>query len=279
MPSPHHWRAEGDYPFVTNQNHVDPLGTALSAAREAGALLLEQMRGPLHVQEKGRRADLVTQADRDSEKVIVARLRSTFPAASILGEEGGLHAGTSRERWIVDPLDGTTNYAHGYPLFCVSIAYERDGELLCGVVHAPLMNETFAAERGSGARRNGDAIRVSSVAALDAAMLCTGFKPYDYETNAPYFAAASRQTQAVRRDGSAALDLAYTAMGRFDGFWEFDLAPWDTAAGTLLVREAGGRVTAIDGERFEPESRTVLASNGFIHQELQGLLSTIPREV
>lgn len=252
---------------------MNPMETALAAAREAGALLLEHVHAPLQIEEKAQRADLVTQADRASEAAIVERLRAEFPQATILGEEGGVRRGTSQERWIVDPLDGTTNFAHGYPLFCISIAYERDGELLAGVVYAPMMNELFAAERGAGATRNASPMRVSSIARVADAMLCTGFKPFDYETNAPYFARASHKAQAVRRDGAAALDLAYTAMGRFDGFWEFDLAPWDTAAGVLLVREAGGCVSALDGSPYDLSGRTVLASNGAIHAELSALLS------
>jgi myo-inositol-1(or 4)-monophosphatase len=259
---------------------VEPLATALAAAHEAGAVLLEHLHRPLAIKEKGHRADLVTVADHASERVIVQRLREDFPRASILGEEGGEYGALrpaqddGTERWIIDPLDGTTNYAHGYPLFCVSIAYERDGEVLAGVIYAPLMQELFIAELGSGAHRNGEPIRVSTIDSLADSMLVTGFKPYDYETNAPYFAKASRNVQAVRRDGSAALDLAYAAMGRFDGFWEFDLAPWDTAAGMLLVREAGGSVTAVDGSPFALDGPSILASNGRIHEQLRALLTS-----
>lgn len=231
------------------------------------------MNRPREIAEKSRRADLVTDADRASEKIIVARLRAAYPAAAILAEESGRHEGTSGERWIVDPLDGTTNFAHGYPLFCVSIAYERDGELIAGVVHAPGMNETFAAERGAGAAFNGRPTRVSEIERVGDAMTCTGFHPADYERNAVCFAAASRHTQAVRRDGTAALDLAYVACGRYDGFWEFDLSPWDVAAGTLLVREAGGTVTRVDGSPAALDARSILATNGRIHAELRGVLA------
>lgn len=250
---------------------ADALATALAAAKAAGEVLLEHLHRPLGIEEKGRRADLVTVADRASERLIVEYLRNDFPDAHILGEEGGVYEGTSQERWIIDPLDGTTNYAHGYPLFCISIAYERGGEVLAGVIYAPLMNELFTAQRGKGALRNGEPIHVSEIPSLAEAMLVTGFKPYDYETNAPYFAKASHIAQAVRRDGSAALDLAYTAMGRFDGFWEFDLAPWDMAAGMLLVREAGGVVTATDGSPFALAGRSILANNGRIHEELRSM--------
>ena len=250
----------------------DPLQTALAVAKEAGALM-EHVHRPLNIEEKGRRADLVTQADRASERLIVERLRAQYPSATILGEEGGERKGTSQERWIVDPLDGTTNFAHGYPLFCVSIAYEREGEVRAGVVYAPMMNEVFAAERGGGARCNEQPVRVSAIETVDAAMLCTGFKPSDYDRNGKHFARASRHAQAVRRDGSAALDLAYVARGRFDAFWEFDLAPWDMAAGALLVREAGGSVTAAEGGAFRLGGDSILASNGTVHEQMRSLLS------
>ncbi len=256
---------------------MSALDTAVAAAREAGAVLLDFLHRPLHVEEKAGRADLVTVADRESERVIVERLRKDFPGAAILGEEGGEYASASGrdekgERWIIDPLDGTTNYAHGYPLFCISIAYECSGEVLEAAVYAPLMDEVFTAKRGGGAFRNGSPIRVSNVESVSAAMLVTGFKPYDFETNAPYFAKASHHAQAVRRDGAAALDLAYTAMGRYDGFWEFDLAPWDVAAGMLIVREAGGTVTTIEDEVFTLTSPSILATNERIHAELRDVL-------
>lgn len=247
---------------------ADPIEVALSVAREAGALLLDRLGRPHEVAEKSRRGDLVTDADRASEALVLTRLRERFPDAGILAEESGAHPGASGERWIVDPLDGTTNFAHGYPLFCVSIAYECDGELLAGVVNAPALNECFAAERGSGTRLNDRPVTVSNVERLGGAMTCTGFHPADFERNATCFAAVSRRAQAVRRDGSAALDLAYVACGRFDGFWEFDLNPWDVAAGTLLVREAGGTVTRTDGSPAALDARSILATNGRIHGEL-----------
>lgn len=221
----------------------------------------------------------MTAADRESERVIVERLRADFPNAAMLGEEGGTYAassgvrGEAAERWIIDPLDGTTNFAHGYPLFCISIAYERNGEIEAAVVYAPLMRELFTARRGGGAECNGTAMHVSAIASISDAMVVTGFKPYDYETNAPYFAKASHHAQAVRRDGAAALDLAYTAMGRFDAFWEFALAPWDTAAGMLLVQEAGGTVTSLDGSPFRLDGPSILASNAHIHQQMRDMLA------
>jgi myo-inositol-1(or 4)-monophosphatase len=250
----------------------DPLAVALELAREAGAMLIERLRQPLEIAQKSLRADLVTDADRASEALITRRLSDDFPNATILAEESGTCRGTSDERWIVDPLDGTTNFAHGYPLFCVSIAYERAGELIVGVVHAPAMGECFAAEHGAGARLNERAIRVSSIERLGDAMTCTGFYPARFERNARQFEAVSRRAQAVRRDGAAALDLAYVACGRFDGFWEFDLHPWDTAAGVLLVREAGGAVTQIDGSPFSFEADSTLATNGLVHAELRDAL-------
>jgi myo-inositol-1(or 4)-monophosphatase len=253
----------------------DPLVSAFAAAREAGAILEGHLHRPLTIEEKEHRADLVTQADRASERAIVARLHAEYPTATILGEEGGVRQGTSQERWIVDPLDGTTNFAHGYPVFCVSIAYERDGEVLAGVIYAPMMGELFAAERGAGARCNDRKIQVSKIDSVGAAMLCTGFKPFDYDRNARHFAHASRNAQAVRRDGAAALDLAYTAMGRFDAFWEFDLAPWDKAAGALIVLEAGGQVSALDGSAFRLDGDSILASNGAVHDGVVSLFGSL----
>ena len=260
-------------PTGSTLRRPDPLRVALDAAREGAVVLLDHATRPLEIEEKERRADLVTIADRASEAAVLAVLRGAFPNAGMLAEESGASAGTSDERWIVDPLDGTTNYAHGYPLYCISIAFERAGELIAAVVHAPAMNESFAAERGGGARLNDASIRVSSIDRLSDAMTCTGFHPADFGRNGAYFAQMSGYAQAVRRDGSAALDLAYTACGRFDGFWEWDLNPWDVAAGTLLVGEAGGRVTRIDGGAPAVDARSILATNARIHDEMQGVLA------
>jgi myo-inositol-1(or 4)-monophosphatase len=235
--------------------------------------LLQRLGHPGEISEKSRRADLVTDADRESESIIVRRLRREYPAAAILAEESGALGGGGPERWIVDPLDGTTNFTHGYPLFCVSIAYEYAGELVAAVIFAPVMNEWFAAERGAGARLNDRPIAVSALDRLRNAMTCTGFHPADFERNERCFRAVSHRAQAVRRDGSAALDLAYIACGRFDGFWEFDLHAWDVAAGTLLVREAGGVVTCVDGSPATLDGRSILATNGRIHDELRAALS------
>jgi myo-inositol-1(or 4)-monophosphatase len=205
--------------------------------------------------------------------MIVGRIRGAFPHAAILGEESGMHAGTGEERFIVDPLDGTTNYAHRYPLFCVSIAYERAGTLEAAAIYAPLLDELYAARRGAGATCNGEPIRVSSIPRVRDAMICTGFHPARYSRNGKYFAALSEVAQAVRRDGSAALDLAFVAAGRYDAFWEWDLRPWDVAAGALIVEEAGGRVGAILGGPLQLSEGAILASNGAVHDEMERLLA------
>ncbi len=249
------------------------IAVAVDAARQAGALLAARFGGPLQIAEKARRNDLVTDADRASEALIVQLLRAATPHAATLGEEGGTTAGTSDERWIVDPLDGTTNFAHGYPFWCVSIAYERAGIVEAGAIYAPLFGEMYAAVRNGGATCNDVPICVTDPVALGDAFVCTGFKPDDYARNGDAFAAASRAAQGVRRDGSAALDLAFTARGRFDGFWEFDLAPWDIAAGALLVREAGGIVTTLTGSAHDVVSPHILAAGAALHPQLVSLLS------
>ncbi len=246
---------------------MDPLVFVTDLAHHAAELLRERFDDLHDVVEKNPQ-DLVTEADRASEAAIVAAVRAAFPAAAILGEEGGVYAGTSDERFIVDPLDGTTNYAHRYPLFCVSIAYERAGVLEAAAIEAPLMGMRFAARRGGGATLNDQPIRVSATATLRSALICTGFNPADYDRNGRYFAAMSRVAQGVRRDGSAALDLAMVAAGRFDAFWEWDLKPWDIAAGALLIAEAGGQVTAIDGLALDLAAGSVAGSNGRLHAEL-----------
>jgi myo-inositol-1(or 4)-monophosphatase len=250
---------------------VDPLDFIISLAREAGALLAERLDGPREIAFK-RKADLVTDADRASEALIVERIRQAFPAAAILAEEGGVYAGSGDERFVVDPLDGTTNYAHRYPLFCVSIAYERAGVLEAGAIYGPMIGELYAAGRGQSATLNGRPISVSPIDAVSEALVCTGFVPSRYERNAANFATLSSTAQAVRRDGSAALDIAFVAAGRFEAFWEWDLKPWDMAAGAVILAAAGGTVSAIDGSRLDIANGSILATNGATHAEMRRLL-------
>lgn len=253
---------------------MDPLAFVTALAQDAGALLRERLDDPRDIAEK-RPHDLVTDADRASEALIVRRIRDVFPRAAILGEESGTHAGSGDERFVVDPLDGTTNYAHRYPLFCVSIAYERAGVVEAGAIYAPVLGELFTARRGGGATRNGKPARVSAVGRVADAMVCTGFNPARYARNGPYFAHLSNSAQALRRDGSAALDLAFVSAGVYDAFWEWDLSPWDVAAGALMIQEAGGEATAIDGTPLDIAAGSILASNGAIQPEMQRLLGEV----
>jgi myo-inositol-1(or 4)-monophosphatase len=253
---------------------VDPLDFVIDIAHHAATLLRDRF-DDLHTVTEKHPHDLVTEADRASEDAIVAAIRAAFPHAAILGEEGGVYAGTSDERFVVDPLDGTTNYAHRYPIFCVSIAYERAGVLEAAAIEAPLLGMRFAAKRGGGATLNGNPIRVSTAPSVRSSLLCTGFNPANYDRNGRYFAAMSRLAQGIRRDGSAALDLALVGAGRFDGFWEWDLKPWDVAAGALIITEAGGTVTAIDGSPLDIASGSIVATNGAIHRELSSALIAV----
>jgi myo-inositol-1(or 4)-monophosphatase len=250
---------------------------AIDAARSAGELLRSRIDSIREVRHKGV-VDLVTDVDVQSEHQIAEMLFSAFPTHSMLGEEGGARAGgDSRFRWIVDPLDGTTNYAHGFPLFCVSIGFEVAGRLTLGAVYAPMQDELFVAEAGKGATLNGRPVSVSDTSELRQAMLATGF-PYD-RADLPRalrsFEAASFQSQAVRRVGSAALDLCYVACGRFDGYWEHVVKPWDLAAGALIVTEAGGAVSATDGSAFSVEGGQVLATNSHLHSAMTETLAGI----
>src|SRR6202451_137114 len=243
-------------------------------AREAGALLMDHFHQHLKVEYKGE-ADLVTAADRAAEAMIRDRIRQRWPGHDVLGEEQGLSDQGSEYRWYVDPLDGTTNFAHGYPVFCVSIALERQGleqkgERIAAVVYDPTRDELFSAEPGRGARLNGETIHVSKTAALKESLLATGFPSHKRHKNPNihFYSQITLQTHGVRRAGSAALDLCNVASGRFDGFWEFNLNPWDTAAGALIVEEAGGRVSRFDGSPFEIVSREKVATNGLVHDAL-----------
>jgi myo-inositol-1(or 4)-monophosphatase len=297
------------------------LAAAIEIAREAGAILREESHHPAQISYK-REVDLVTQADKRSEKLIVERLTKYFPTHAITAEEGSGHESTSEFRWHVDPLDGTTNFAHGYPCFCVSIALAQQagaslqtvanppevsanpqhGEnvagqkpqgsnpvaqryrgpeprdtLLCGVVYDPIHEELFAAARGEGATLNGAKINVSRNATVAASLLCTGFPVHERlaSPNIHYYSDFTMRSHGVRRDGSAALDLANVACGRFDGFWEFGLKKWDTAAGVLLIQEAGGRVSDFAGRPYELGGPVILATNGLIHEEMRAVANEI----
>ncbi len=254
---------------------------ASAIAREAGARLREFFSQGVATEYKGD-VDIVTVADRTAEKLIRERLTEAFPEHGVYGEEGTRDRLDGEFRWYVDPLDGTTNFAHGLPQFCVSMGLERrpkgtapdkDGTLVAAVIYDPLRDELFAGERGRGARLNGRPMHVSRTPELAEALVATGFpsrKRHD-NPNIHFYQEFTLRSHGVRRAGSAALDLAYVAAGRLDGFWEFNLNPWDTAAGILLIEEAGGRVTDFSGNKFKLESREILASNNLIHDELVGL--------
>jgi myo-inositol-1(or 4)-monophosphatase len=243
---------------------------AILAAKKAGLLLKRRLGQKRRVYYKGP-VNLVTEMDLLSEKLIVSEIRQRYPNHSFLAEEKTSTQEKSPYRWIIDPLDGTTNYAHGYPIFCVSLALEKEGEVILGAVYDPMRDELFLAKKGKGARLNGWKIHVSSTAKLSQSLLATGF-PYDLRespvNNFDHFRNFALRVHAVRRAGSAALDLCYVAAGRFDGFWEMKLAPWDMAAGSLIVREAGGEATDFLGRRLGLDGKHVLASNGKIHREM-----------
>ena len=242
-----------------------------SIAREAGALLMPYFHQGLKIEYKGD-ADLVTAADRASEKLIRERIGAQFPSHDVLGEEQGLNDLGGDYRWYVDPLDGTTNFAHGYPVFCVSMAVEHraSSRRVAGVVYDPTRDELFSAEVGKGAQLNGKAIHVSKAATLKECLLATGFPSHKRHKNPNihFYHQITLRTHGVRRAGSAALDLCNVASGRFDGFWEFNLNAWDTAAGVLIVEEAGGKVSRYDGSEFRIDSSETLASNGLVHDAL-----------
>ncbi len=254
------------------------LDVATEIAREAGAILLAEFDRPPTITYKGE-VDLVTQADRRSEECVVSRLRMHFPAHDIVGEEGSGHehlakgAARSHHRWYVDPLDGTTNFAHGYPCWAVSIALVEEEDPVVGVVYNPVSRELFAAAKGQGAWLNQKRIHVSKIDRLAVSLLGTGFPSHKrtQNPNIHYYWRFTLASHGVRRDGSAALDMCSVACGRFDGFWEFGLKPWDTAAGTLIVREAGGVVTNFAGRPYHPGDAECLASNGRIHDEMRAL--------
>lgn len=247
---------------------------ACAMAREAGAIIREG-HGRSHQAERKGRIDLVTEYDRRSEALLLRRIREQFPDHAVLAEESGEHAG-SRVRWLIDPLDGTTNFAHDYPFFCVSIGVEVDGQLAAAAVYDPVRDDLFAAAASQGATCNGVTIRVSEVTELVDALLVTGF-PYHVrehpERYLPLFQDFLVRAQGVRRDGSAALNLCYLAMGRFDGFWEGDLSPWDLAGGVLIVQEAGGRVSDHAGGALRLDGRQITAANPTLHARMLEVLA------
>lgn len=251
------------------------LSVAREAALRAGTLLRENAGRPREISYKGE-INLVTEMDRRSERAVVEVLRAAFPDHGILAEEEARIEGVSSYRWVIDPLDGTTNYAHGYPNFAVSIALERSDEVIAGVVYDPLRDELFSAEKGAGAALNGRPIRVSAADSLIRSLLATGF-PYDRamseKNNLNYFRELLMASQEVRRSGSASLDLCSVAAGRLDGYWELKLHPWDVAAGSLIVREAGGMVSDFSGTRFSIHDKEILASNGRIHAQMLSVIN------
>jgi myo-inositol-1(or 4)-monophosphatase len=238
-------------------------------AREAGALLMGYFHRRVKVEYKGD-VDLVTEADRASEALITKRIRERWSAHNIMGEEGTRTEQGSEYRWYVDPLDGTTNFAHGFPVFCVSLGLEHKDERVAAVIFDPTREEMFTVEKGGGAFLNGRPIHVSGVGNLAECLVATGFPSHKRHKNPNifFYHQITLKTHGVRRAGSAALDLCNVACGRFDGFWEFNLNPWDTAAGVLMVEEAGGLVTRFDGQPFRIDSRETLASNGRVHEAL-----------
>jgi myo-inositol-1(or 4)-monophosphatase len=259
------------------KTYSDYLHEAVTAARIAGRYQKYRFASVLNVEMKGDK-DLVTEVDRESERLIVEHLLSRFPDHDIVAEESVYPQNGSPFRWIIDPVDGTTNYAHGFPWFCASIGLEQDGELIAGVIYNPVYDELFTATKGGGAYLNGVRLSASIRAPLKNTLLGTGF-PYDCATdpanNFASFIAFQKSARGIRRAGAAALDLAYVAAGRLDGFWELKLKPWDVAAGVLLVREAGGIVTTFDGSDYDIFNNRIVASNGLIHEEMVALLATV----
>ena len=248
---------------------VELLSPMQAMAREAGALLMGYFRQHVKIEYKGD-VDLVTVADRKSEALILERIRKQFPTHDVMGEEGARIETGSEYKWYVDPLDGTTNFAHGYPVFCVSLGVEYRKQRIAAVVYDPTRDEMFVAEKSAGARLNDESIHVSTTAELGQCLIATGFPSQKRHKNPNiyFYHQLTLRTHGVRRAGSAALDLCNVASGRFEGFWEFNLNPWDTAAGVLIVEEAGGKVSDFTGGEFQIASRETLATNGLIHEAL-----------
>ncbi len=252
------------------------LSLAVESAKEAGACLRERF-GNRHEIIMKQEIDPVTEADLEAEKLIIGKIKSAFPDHSILSEEAGEYKGKGDICWIIDPLDGTTNYSHNFPFFSVSVAVEIKGEVAAGTVYDPLLNELFTAKKNCGAFLNGERISVSTIDDLNKSLLATGF-PYDIresrENNLAHFENFIMKVQAVRRAGSAALDLCYVACGRLDGFWELKLKPWDTAAAVLIIEESGGKVTKFNGKDYGIYDKEILASNKLIHNDMSQILSS-----
>jgi myo-inositol-1(or 4)-monophosphatase len=254
---------------MTSQQSLDLIAPMQAMAREAGSLIMGYFRQHVKIEYKGA-VDLVTVADRESEALILSRIRAQFPTHDVMGEEGTRIDTGSEYKWYVDPLDGTTNFAHGYPVFCVSLAVERAGRRVAGVVYDPTRDEMFSAALGGGASLNGEAIHVSAISKLGECLIGTGFPSQKRHKNPNiyFYHQLTLRTHGVRRAGSAALDLCNVASGRYEGFWEFNLNPWDTAAGVLIVGEAGGRVTDFSGGEFQIASHETVATNGLVHDAL-----------
>lgn len=256
------------------------LQIAIEAAREAGNFLKLNLGKVRETQPKGGyERNLVTEIDKRSEEIIIQKIQRHYPAHDILAEESGSRtAGGSKYRWIIDPLDGTTNFTHGFPVFCVSIGLEYDGELIAGVIYDPNLDELFTAERGKGAFLNGKRISVSKIPTLNRSLLVTGF-PYNITENPnhaiEHFVNFLLSAQAVRRMGSAAIDMVYVAAGRYEGFWEVALNPWDMAAGAVIIREAGGMLSDFSGRPFSIYNKEIVASNGLVHDEMLGVLKKV----
>jgi myo-inositol-1(or 4)-monophosphatase len=254
------------------------LETSVEIAREAGALLSKYFERRVTFELKGEH-DLITEADRASEQLVIERLSAHFPSHSIVAEEGGGHTRSSEYCWYVDPLDGTTNFAHGFPMYNITMALEQSGELIAGVIFDPEHNEMFTAERGSGAYLNNRRVRVSKVNRLENTLVATGFpsRKRHENVNIHFYYQLAMLTHGVRRAGSAALDLAYVASGRLDGFWEFGLNPWDMAAGILLITEAGGKCSDMQDGLVHLRGPHLLADNGLVHQQILDLFGEIFR--
>ncbi len=255
--------------------NFEPHKQVAVAAAEKGARILQARFGNISQVRKKVAQEIVTEADTESEKEIIAVIRGDFPEHGILSEECGLTTGSSEYRWIIDPLDGTVNFAHQVPIFCISIALSFKGDIVLGVVFNPLSGEIFSAVSGQGARLNGLPIHVSAIASVSESLLVTGF-PYNvneiFDPIIARYGNCLKTAQGIRRLGSAALDLCYVACGRFEGFWEQNLKPWDTAAGALIAAEAGGQVTTFAGQPYTVDQMEILATNGHIHQGMIKLL-------